>query len=183
MKGPVFLTGMMGSGKTTVGRRLAVLLGWAWVDLDRAVEKRAKMPVPTIFKTRGEAAFRRLESAELARLAGRSALVVSCGGGAVLSAANRRVLKQALTLYLAASPETLRRRLAGPEARRRPLLQGGDPLAALRRLQRERARFYRASARSVLRAGAKPEAVAQRAFQIVRGTLTPTGRRASLLKP
>jgi len=81
VKGPVFLTGLMGSGKTTVGRLLAARLGWAWVDLDQAIEKRAGKKIAQIFIAQGEAAFRALEAKELQRQAKRGHLVISCGGG------------------------------------------------------------------------------------------------------
>lgn len=176
--GPVFLIGLMGSGKTTVGKGLARRLGWRWVDLDRAIEKRRGMSVAEIFRRQGEAAFRRLESAELKRQC-RRGLVVSCGGGVVLRPENRRRLQAAWTLYLAASPEAIAKRLRGAQATQRPLLKSGGVLPTLRRLQRERARFYRASARFVLRATDKPEVVSQRAFRRLQGH----GVRATLLKP
>jgi shikimate kinase len=172
VSGPVFLTGLMGSGKSTVGRLLARRLGWAWVDLDQAIEGRSGRTVAQIFRSQGEAAFRRLESKELLRQSKRRDLVVSCGGGVVLLPENRRRLKAALTLYLAASPRVLALRLQGAQARQRPLLAAGA-LPALRRLQRERARFYRVSAHFVLRASEEPSTVAERAYQRVRSTLTP----------
>ena len=183
MKGPVFLTGLMGSGKTTVGRRLAALLGWKWVDLDRAVERRAGLPVAALFRQKGEAAFRRLERDTLKRLAGQGEQVVSCGGGVVLAAENRRLLKRFPTFYLALSPERLAKRLKGAQAAQRPLLKGQPPVRVLRRLQRERAHFYRVCAQFVLQAGDHPEAIAGRAYGKLRSTLTPPQRRASLLKP
>lgn len=176
--GPVFLIGLMGSGKTTVGKALARHLAWRWVDLDGALERRAGRKVGAIFRQDGEEAFRALESAELKRQA-RPGTVVSCGGGVVLRPENRRLLKAELTLYLAASPAVLAKRLRGAEAAKRPLLKKAGALAALKRLQRERARFYRASARFVLRADAQPEAVALRAFRRLQGH----GVRATLLKP
>ena len=173
MSGPVFLTGLMGSGKTTVGQLLARRLGWKWLDLDAALERRSGMTVAKIFEARGEAAFRRLESQELKRQARAQRTVISCGGGVVLAAENRRVLKGALTLYLAASPRTLAKRLGGAQARQRPLLKGREAGPALQQLQRERARFYRACARFVLRASDPPGVIAGRAYQRVRSTLTP----------
>ena len=177
-QGPVFLIGLMGSGKTTVGKALAQLLGWRWVDLDLAIERRSGRKVAQIFKKDGEQAFRKLESAELRRQ-DQPGVVLSCGGGVVLNAQNRKRLKAGLSIYLAASPEALARRLKGAQATQRPLLKGRGALATLRRLQRERARFYRASACFVLRATDKPGLLAQRAFRRLQGH----GVRATLLKP
>jgi shikimate kinase len=173
VKGPVYLTGLMGSGKTTVGRLLAKRLGWAWADLDAAIEARRGKKVAEIFTAQGENAFRRLESQELLRFSKNSKLVLSCGGGVVLDPENRRLLKAGTTIYLAASPEALAQRLRGGQRRQRPLLGQGDPVQALRGLQRKRARFYRVCARFVLRASDPPSTVAGRAYQRVRSTLTP----------
>lgn len=172
------MIGLMGSGKTTVGKALARALGWRWVDLDLAIERRAGRKVASIFAADGEAAFRKLEAAELKRQS-KARTVVSCGGGVVLLAANRQRLKAGIAIYLAASPVALAERLKGAQGAKRPLLKARGPLATLRRLQRERARFYRASARFVLRADTKPEAVALRAFHRLQGH----GVRATLLKP
>jgi shikimate kinase len=183
MKGPIYIIGLMGAGKTTMGRHLAQLLNWSWVDLDHAVEKRSKRSVAAIFKDLGEGAFRRLEAQELRRQARRPLQVISCGGGVVLRPENRRLLKRSLTLYLAISPAALAKRLRGPGKENRPLLRGREVLPILRRMQQERARIYRANARFVLRATGRPEAVAERAFRKVSLTLTPKRRRVTLLKP
>ena len=183
MNGPVFLTGLMGSGKTTVGQMLAQRLGWQWIDLDHAIERRAGKKVAQIFSEQGEQVFRQMESQELAFQAKITQHVVSCGGGVVLAEKNRLLLKRNVTLYLAVSPELLAKRLKGIETKKRPLMRGRTPLKALQRLQRERAHFYRSSATIVLRASPRPEQVAERAFFRLRSTLTPQGARVILLKP
>ena len=133
----VVLTGFMGSGKTTAGRRLAERLGWSFRDLDSEVERREGRTVPQIFAESGEAEFRRLESAVLASLLGQHRLVLALGGGAPEVLGNRLLLEQTprtAVVYLQAPLETLLERCqkaaeAGETAR--PLL--GEAEARLRR--------------------------------------------------
>lgn len=138
------LVGMMGTGKTTVGRDVAAALGRAFVDVDAEVEAEAGRTVPAIFAAGGEPAFRRLEEEALARvLAGSDPAVVATGGGAVLEPGNRRALAPHLVVWLRARPETLAGRLAGDGGR--PLLADGgdvDLLDRLRALAAERADLY-----------------------------------------
>jgi shikimate kinase len=148
----VVLVGMMGAGKSTVGRLLASRLGWAHVDTDDEVERVAGAPVASVFASEGEAAFRRLESAALHdALAGASRRVVSVGGGAVLDADNRSALRGAgLVVWLRARPATLAGRVgAGAD---RPLLadDAGGPTAALERLDTQRRPLYRTVADDVV---------------------------------
>lgn len=136
--------GMMGSGKTTVGRALADRLCWDLVDSDAQVEARTGMTVTDIWQAGGEAAFRRLESEALAEALGPGRMglaVVAAGGGAVLSEANRRLLREgARVAWLRARPSTLAARLGdGPGPR--PLLDD-DPAASLARLDGERRDLY-----------------------------------------
>src|SRR5688572_17904314 len=128
----VILTGFMGSGKTTVGRRLAARLGWRFADLDRMIERRAGLPVGEIFRRRGERAFRRLEHRVIRSLARRRGWVIAAGGGAPTYAPNRPWLKAAgLRLWMRVPVDTLARRLRN--GGRRPLLaSAGGKRAALR---------------------------------------------------
>jgi shikimate kinase len=166
--GPVFLVGLMGSGKSTVGRLLAKALGVEWIDLDAAIETAARKPVAAIFTAEGEAEFRRRENRALRCIPLKRPAVVSCGGGVVLAPENRRILKKAFTVYLAASPAVLARRLTGAQARKRPLLKGRGALAALKSLQKQRAHHYRACARLVLLAGAEPALIVKRLLKRLR---------------
>lgn len=125
----VVLTGFMGSGKTTVGRRLAARLGWAFHDLDGEIERRAGMTVPAIFAAEGEEGFRRQESSALAALLGSHQTVIALGGGAPEVLGNRLLLEQTpktAVVYLAAPLEVLvarcERQAAEGEATERPLL-------------------------------------------------------------
>jgi shikimate kinase len=136
---------MPGSGKSTVGRHLARQLGRAFVDTDHVIEQRIGMPVRDYFEVHGEAAFRDLEGEVLAELAAAPDSVLATGGGAVLRAANRDVLRALRrVIYLRSTPEELYRRLRHDT--QRPLLQVADPLKRLRDLYRERDPLYRQTA-------------------------------------
>ena len=137
----IVLVGMMGAGKTTVGRALAQRFGWPYLDSDEEVRRRTGKTVPEIFAEQGEAAFRAVESAALADACSSThPVVVSVAGGAVLDPANRQLLRSAgLVVWLRASLATLAQRVG--DGRTRPLL-GDDPGASLARLYPERARLY-----------------------------------------
>jgi shikimate kinase len=138
---PIFLVGMPGAGKSTVGRRLARLLGCEFVDVDRELERRCGVPIATIFDLEGEAGFRRRESRLLAELARMRDVVVATGGGAVLDPDNRRTMREsALVIWLDASIGELWHRLR--HDRQRPLLQTPDPRATLERLMEARSPLY-----------------------------------------
>lgn len=136
----VVLVGMMGSGKSTVGRLLAGLLDRPLVDSDTQVQARTGRSVRQIFESDGEAAFRRLEAEALADAVAGPPAVIAAAGGSVLDPANRDLLKRAGTVvWLRADPEVL-----APRATRgshRPLL-AVDPAGTLRRLDAERAELY-----------------------------------------
>jgi shikimate kinase len=139
------LVGLMGSGKTTVGRRCADKLGRRFVDTDELVVTLAGMPVPEIFAIHGEAAFRSFEKEAVADIAASpEPLVVATGGGAALDPDNRRRLRAAgVVIWLRASVDALVRRVGDDS--NRPLL-AGDPRGALTRLDAARAGAYDAIA-------------------------------------
>jgi shikimate kinase len=139
----VVLVGMMGTGKTTVGRLLADRLGRRLVDSDELIEQRTGRTVREIWQTDGEPAFRVLETAALRdALAEPAPLVIAAAGGVVLDAANREALHtaDALVVWLRSDPEVLAARVG--EGVHRPLLDG-DPDGAVRRLLPEREPLYR----------------------------------------
>ena len=144
--GHVVLVGMMATGKSTVGEWLAARLGRPFLDSDRLIEARTGHTVKEIFAGRGEAGFRREESAALAEsLAASAPVVIAAAGGAVLDPANRRLIRQAgsaggLVVWLRAEPDELARRAASGS--HRPLLDH-DPLATLTRLAAVREPLYR----------------------------------------
>ena len=148
-RGNLFLVGLPGAGKSTLGRQLASRLGKRFVDADHELERRLGVPIPTIFEIEGEAGFRDREEATLAELAVLEGIVLSTGGGAVLRSANRDLLKSHGTvIYLHAEPATLWERVR--HARHRPLLQTADPLARLSELYAQRDPLYRSVADHVV---------------------------------
>jgi len=135
------LVGMMGAGKTTIGRQLAKALDREFVDLDLALEARCGVPVAVIFEIEGEEGFRRRESQLLDYYSQRPVIVLATGGGAVLAARNRHMLKErGVVVYLRASSDELYQRVA--RDRQRPLLQTEDPRARVAELLAQRAPLY-----------------------------------------
>jgi shikimate kinase len=141
----IALIGFSGSGKSLIGRILSRRLSWHLVDTDQAIESRADQTVPQIFEERGEEAFRELESEVLAEAVSKRHTVISTGGGAVLSRANRELLLDSLLVCLDSSPEKVLERLSRNPVSlaQRPLLSGGDPLTRIREIKAHRAPFYR----------------------------------------
>jgi shikimate kinase len=151
-KDNIFLVGLMGAGKTTVGKLLAKQLGKTFIDADHEIEARTGVKIPVIFEIEGEAGFRKREEAVIEDLAGRSNIVLGTGGGAILSGRNRELLRvHGTVVYLRGSPEQLYERTR--HDRNRPLLQTGDPLAKLRELYAQRDPLYREVADLVVDTG------------------------------
>lgn len=164
----LLLVGMMGAGKTTVGRLVAGRLGWPYVDSDAEVEEATGRTVADLFAEGGEAAFRAAESAALERaLVGEGPAVVSVAGGAVLDPANRALLRRSGTVvWLRADPSTLAERLR--DGAGRPLLRS-DPAADLARLDAVRRPLYAEVADAVVDVdGVAPAAVADAVLAAVR---------------
>jgi shikimate kinase len=164
----LLLVGMMGAGKTTVGRLVADRLSWHYADSDHEVESTAGQTVAELFARGGEREFRPLESAALAAaVAGDEPVVVAVAGGAVLDAANRALLRGAGTVvWLRAEPSTLAARVVSGS--HRPLL-GNDPAGALERLDAERRPLYEEVADAVVDVDdLDPEAVADRVVGALR---------------
>lgn len=127
----IVLTGFMGSGKSTVGPLLAAELGWTFIDLDAEIERRTGLTVPQIFAEKGEAAFRKEETAALAAVLGRTRIILALGGGAPETLGNRLLLEQTpgtAVVYLAAPFATLAGRCTQQSTNIRPNF--ADPVAA-----------------------------------------------------
>jgi shikimate kinase len=166
--GNVFLIGPMGSGKTTIGQRLAELLGLEFLDCDRELEARTGASVNLIFDVEGEEGFRAREAQMLEELAARDGILLATGGGVVLNAANREILqRRGLVVYLKTSVDQQLRRLG--RDRSRPLLQTPDRRERLRTLAEQRDPLYAALAEIEFPARNKgPDAVARQLADVIR---------------
>ena len=141
-RGNLFLVGLPGAGKSTLGRQLARRLNKRFIDADAELEQRLGVSIPTIFEIEGEAGFRDREEATLAELAQLTEIVLSTGGGVVLRPGNRARLKaNGTVIYLHADPAILWERVR--HSRNRPLLQTADPRNRLATLYEERDALYR----------------------------------------
>lgn len=150
--GSLYLVGLMGAGKSTVGRLLARRLKLRFLDCDDEIERRCGVKIPLIFEIEGEPGFRAREEQVLAELTELRGIVLATGGGAVLSAENRRRLAEHGTvIYLRARPEDLYARVR--HDRDRPLLATGDPLRRLRELHAQRDPLYASIADLVIDTG------------------------------
>ncbi len=137
----VALIGMMGVGKTTIGRRLAPKLRLPFVDADEEIEKAAGMSVSDLFAAHGEESFRRGEAQVIERLVSGRPVVLATGGGAMTNDATRKLIaERTVSVWLRAGLETILDRATRRNTR--PLLKDGDPRATLTRLLREREPFY-----------------------------------------
>nr|WP_210431482.1 shikimate kinase [Iodidimonas gelatinilytica] len=137
----IVLIGLMGVGKSTIGRRLALRLGLGFVDADEEIERAAGRTVSEIFESFGEAAFRDGERKVIARLIEGPAQVIATGGGAFIDAETRRlILKRSISIWLDADIDVLVERTARRDTR--PLLKSGDPRSILVRLWQERSPQY-----------------------------------------
>lgn len=137
----IILGGFMATGKSSVGRRLAIVLGYDFLDLDTLIAAEAGMPISQIFATQGESAFRSLESRMVARVAGRTGCVVATGGGTIVNPRNLEALRRSgVVVVLTADADTIVDRLGSTEDR--PMLWGGDRRERVRLLLEQRADAY-----------------------------------------
>ena len=150
--GNIFLVGMMGAGKTTVGKLLAHFLDKTFYDSDREIQKRTGVGIPLIFEIEGETGFRKREAEMLSELVKMENIVLATGGGAVLSPENREMLKRRGTvIYLRAAVDDLWRRTR--QDKNRPLLRTSDPRRKLTELYTQRDPLYRETAHIVVESG------------------------------
>lgn len=132
----------MGAGKTTIGSKLAENLGKQFIDSDQEIEQKTGASIPLIFELEGEPGFRKRETQALEELSQQNNLVLATGGGAVISEANRLLLKRSgFVIYLQAPLEQLLKRTA--KDRNRPLLQTDNPKKVLSDLLEQREPFYK----------------------------------------
>ena len=151
---PLVLIGLLGVGKSSVGKRLAERLALDFVDMDQLLEEQVGQSISTFFATVGEAKFRELESELLKKLIQNGKVVISSGGGVVLSETNRALLeKHAWCIRLDISLDALYERLQHDQSR--PLLQGGELKQRLEQLQTQREAFYAACAQMTVKVDGK----------------------------
>ncbi len=150
--GNIFLVGLMGAGKTTIGKLLAKRLHKTFIDCDHELEHRTGVKIPLIFELEGEVGFREREVALIQELSQREDVVLATGGGAILRPENRAALAQNGTVvYLNARVEDLYARTQ--HDKNRPLLQTADPKAKLDELYRQRDPLYREIADIIITSG------------------------------
>ena len=138
---PLVLVGMMGAGKTTVGRRLASRLDRQFLDSDEEIEKAAQMTIPEIFEQRGEPEFRAGETRVIARVLKDDGIVLATGGGAFVNGDTRALIKsQAVSVWLKAEVDILFERVS--RRSNRPLLKTANPRGTLEKLVEDRYPIY-----------------------------------------
>ncbi|MDM7954415.1 MAG: shikimate kinase [Cyanobium sp. CZS 25K] len=165
----IYLVGMMGAGKSAVGRPLAEALGYRFIDADDALAEAAGRPIAEIFASEGEPGFRALETAVLNGIASWHSLVVATGGGVVTRPENWGHMRQGVVVWLdAPAAELLRRLSADPTPR--PLLDGPDPAARLEALLSDRRALY-AQADLVVPQQGLPAAVARQVLDALPSVL------------
>ena len=168
----VVLVGMMGAGKSSVGRRLAGRLGIPFVDADVEIEKAAGMSIAEMFSTHGEPYFRAGEMRVIARLLESGPQVLATGGGAFMNADTRAAIRaKGISVWLRATLEVLNRRIK----RRgdRPLLKGVDPSETLRRLLEERDPVYAEADLTVESRDVPHETIVDEILEGLRGRIAP----------
>ncbi|WP_374517046.1 bifunctional shikimate kinase/3-dehydroquinate synthase AroKB [Undibacterium squillarum] len=152
MAGNIFLVGLMGSGKTTVGRALARKLNKRFIDSDHEIESRTGVSIPVIFEIEGEASFRAREAEVIKELTSMDDIVLATGGGAILNAESRQLLHERGTvIYLRASVNSILQRTR--HDKNRPLLRTADPRKKLEELEQQRHSLYQKTAHVIIETG------------------------------
>lgn len=170
MSGNLVLCGFMGCGKTTVGKRVAKLLGLPFVDLDEYIEQKEGMKISEIFERYGEAAFRQKETEAVQEVSQKGGMVVACGGGTVLAPQNVEAFHQngSLIVLLYVPLVLLQDRLKNDT--QRPLLQKPNRNQVIADLYKQRIPLYRNAADVALRSTASPASTAEKLAALYRRT-------------
>lgn len=171
---PLVLVGLMGAGKSTVGRRLAKAMGWPFIDSDEEIERAAACSIADLFAIHGETIFRDLEQRVIFRLLETPHQVLATGGGAWMQPALReRIKDKALSVWLRADLDTLLERVERRNTR--PLLESGDKRAILERLMADRYPVYAQADLTVFSADGPHEDVVERVMEAVEAHLASSG--------
>lgn len=160
-KNNIFLIGFMGTGKTTVSRCLADLLGYEEVDTDARIEREQNRSITEIFEIQGEQAFRGMETDLLRELGKEKHKIISCGGGMALREENTALMREhGAVVLLTAEPETVLMRVSG--GRERPILNGNMNVPYIRALMEKRLPYYQAAGELVIATDSRsPEEIAE----------------------
>ena len=166
----IVFVGLMGAGKTVIGRKVSQMLGLPFIDSDHEIEEISRMTIPDLFDAYGEAEFRALEQRVIERLLKTGPQVLSTGGGAFMNAQTRRnIAERGISVWLEADLDLLMQRVA--KRPNRPLLRTPDPRAVMRKLMEERYPVY-ASARITVRTrDEKREIIAEEVLERLAGLL------------
>jgi len=153
----IILVGLMGAGKSTIGRSLAKKLKKEFYDSDRVIEERTGVDIATIFEIEGEQGFRTREAQVIEELCQLKNIVLATGGGSVLLEVNRKNMKTADVVYLSTTAELLYSRIRHDKSR--PLMQTSNPLDTLKQLLNDREPFYKEVSNCVITTGRQKAAL------------------------
>lgn len=168
----IYLVGMMGSGKSTLGRHVATALGYRFLDTDTLIEKAAGQSINQIFAEAGETQFRQLETQVLGQVASYKKMVVATGGGIVVERQNWNFLHYGVTVWLDASVDVLYSRLK--HDRDRPLLKTDNPQKTLQTLLNQRKHLYdQADVSVAITQNLPPDVITQRILEAIQGVIKP----------
>ena len=174
----IVLIGMMGAGKSTVGRRLAARLRLPFADADAEIEAAAAMTIPEIFEIHGEPHFRDGEARVISRLLNDGPLVLATGGGAVMRESTRqRIAQTGVSIWLKADPEVILRRVR--RRADRPLLKTADPAATIARLIAERHPLYESADLVVDSLDVPHDSIVEECVAVLRAHLLPPASQAT----
>ncbi|MFB3896721.1 MAG: shikimate kinase [bacterium] len=163
----IVLTGFMGTGKTTVGKALAAILGWRYIDTDELIEQKTGLSIPAIFQQQGEPFFRDVESEVITETMQNTQQVISTGGGIVIREQNIKSIKSnGIMVCLAATPEVIFERIKSDT--NRPLLHVENPKQQIQELLKVRAPYYAKADITIITTSLMPEEIAHRIIEMIK---------------
>jgi shikimate kinase len=173
----IVFVGLMGAGKTAIGRKVAQSLGLSFVDSDHEIESVSRMTIPELFERYGEPEFRALEQRVITRLVRTGPCVVSTGGGAFMDPVSREAIKEhGISIWLKADIDTLMERVA--KKKNRPLLKAANPRAVMQKLIDDRYPVYALADVTVTTRDAQRDIIAREVLEALAGRLATETRNA-----